>query len=204
LDLTLNFSSQQDLPSVGSSGFITKACTAQFLNFTINLFESYFSPAMKYVFPLIAYKLNQFGLDFQSCNTWIIFPEIESSTKILPVGAVYWRMHKPKSYSNTNSSLSGVLEVLFLAVRDTFRNKHYGGNLVEKLKEIARQNNCHVLYVEIGIETPKAKSFWGKYGLKEISLFKLPISQTAFIEHQCLRFNDTVQYIWIDEQYYLQ
>jgi len=117
------------------------------------------------------------------------------------VGAVYWRIHKPSAIHNGVSlnNISGVLEVLFLAVREDNRNKQYGGNLVEKLKEEARKNDCKIIYVEIGRETPQAKSFWSKYGLQWIHSFKLNLQQYTFMEYNCLRFNDTTQYIWIDD-----
>jgi len=200
----LSLSGEQLFPPIGSSGFITKALSAYLLQFTINLFQHYFSPCMKYIFPLIAHKRQKFGLDFRACETWVVFPLIESrssSNPPVPVGGAYWRLHKPKGIKDTHSyqNYTGVLEVLFLAVSSQHRNKNYGGSIVEKLKEVSRENKCQILYVEIGIETPQAIDFWTKYGFKEISNFNLSLSQNSFMEHNCLRFNDTRQYIWMDE-----
>jgi len=202
----------QEYPPKDSGEFITTAISPVYLNFTINLFSSHFSSNMKYIFPLMAYKQNLFNLDFRSTETWVVFSRILSNVPIpKPVGGVYWRLHKHKAHSykqgvekdwvagGEEGPVRGVLEILFLAVWRQSRDEGFGGALVEKLKTVARENNCPVLYVEIGYETPQAKNFWGKNKFVQISDVtpSFGILQLGFIEHHCLRFNDTEQYVHI-------
>lgn len=63
-----------------------------------------------------------------------------------------------------------ILEVLFIAVWEHERGGAYGSRLVSFLEEEAvlyakqRQYQTLLMYVEIGLEQPKAKLFWGKQG----------------------------------------
>jgi len=195
----------QEYPPANSKGFITKAVIPQYLNFTIDLFCNHFSQNLRLIFPLMAYKKNKYGLDLRSTETWVSFPEVSGDPlSVKPNGGVYWRLHKPKILHGSGnleldagSHTFGILEVLFLAVLAKFRKDNLGGNIVEKLKVVAKENNCPILYVEIGYETPQAVLFWTKQGFKEISSFSFTEAQLARFEHNCLRFNDTVQYICV-------
>jgi len=190
----------QEYPPLNSKGFITKAVCPEFLNYTISLFRNHFSPDMSSIFPAIVYQKSGTILNFESTQTWVIFPQYSENTQIIkPAGSVSWRLHKPKMNMTPQNQVDGVLEVLFLAVMVKYRNDHFGRDMVDKLKVTAKENDCKILYVEIGMETPDACEFWYKNGFFPVSEKESPTlseAQILFFEHNCLRFDDTE--IWIN------
>lgn len=135
-----------------------------------------------------------------------------------PTCAVMWRIHK--SLGALNPAIS-VLEVLFLAVCSEVRQQTRGKTLVENLKQIMKEENISILYVEIGDGTPWAIDFWKAQGLDYViensvsenrinemrdrgenvmsSFQSTPFShfsrqELAFFDSHCLRFRDTVQF----------
>eukprot|EP00012_Vannella_robusta_P009464 CAMPEP_0206198202 /NCGR_PEP_ID=MMETSP0166-20121206/9494_1 /ASSEMBLY_ACC=CAM_ASM_000260 /TAXON_ID=95228 /ORGANISM="Vannella robusta, Strain DIVA3 518/3/11/1/6" /LENGTH=238 /DNA_ID=CAMNT_0053616005 /DNA_START=738 /DNA_END=1450 /DNA_ORIENTATION=- len=166
-----NTDEQQKFPVRGSSEFIAPAHHQKYLEVVSCLYRRYFSPDMHYIFPLMVYQQEQFGLDFTSTETWLIFGDIPEEGPIphtlpassswmkypelpvgmtFPSGAVTWRLNMGR---NTQE---GILEVMFIAVWESQRGHQLGSRLVQRLEEESRQQSVSFLYVEIGHEQSKA------------------------------------------------
>jgi len=192
----------QVYPTPSSFGLITEAIIPLYLNDAITLISYHFSPNVSRILPLIAYKMNNYGLDFRSCRTTVIFGDAGDTnpTGVIPKGslcisgAVFWRLHKPAKSSNLQNT-KNVLEVLFLAVTRRDRELRLGRLLVDTLSAIALAEDCPILYVEIAHDTqPAAGKFWEHQGMKKVSELEMNEAQLLFFENHCLRFIDTVQY----------
>eukprot|EP01124_Arcella_intermedia_P027316 TRINITY_DN5316_c1_g1_i3.p1 TRINITY_DN5316_c1_g1~~TRINITY_DN5316_c1_g1_i3.p1 ORF type:complete len:528 (-),score=165.95 TRINITY_DN5316_c1_g1_i3:36-1619(-) len=184
----------QQEPPPNSFGFICEAILPRHKNTAIGYFKDSFSPDVQYIFPLITYRKALFELDFRSCRTWVIFPQVGAEEeKPIPAGAVSWRVHKAAAFG----SVVGVLEVLFLVISQEHRKKKFGEMLVAKLKEEALKENCKMMYVEIGKETVHAEKFWTHNSFKTCKDLECSEKQMHFFEFNCMRFNDTVQFAYI-------
>lgn len=212
----------------------------------VELFRRYFSPDMYFIFPLMIGRQAAFGLDFRTTTTTLFFKPCASSeesaepastepelAKAAPKGACSWRFRWPAELPGAES-VTGVpaaaavliqaapaplLEVLFIAVWEEERDQVHGGTLVAELETQARAAGVKMMYVEIGLEQPKARRFWRKQGFGKVvrrelaeeekqrileaeeneevpvPLVPLTDAQLAFFESQCLRFSDTAQYV---------
>eukprot|EP00957_Ditylum_brightwellii_P098345 7493600-Ditylum_brightwellii.AAC.1 len=67
---------------------VIKIADAPLRKMSIELFRSYFSPSMHYIFPLIAYQQELNGLDFRSTQLWgVMLGDTDGEP---PIGAVAW------------------------------------------------------------------------------------------------------------------
>jgi len=198
----------QQYPEPGSFGFVTRAYHQRYYDIAIQLYRSYFSPNMYYIFPLMVYQQQQFLLDFTDTETWIIFGRIPTSGPMpgrdhlpwawqymtelpesmpLPYGSVTWRFRRPilniSGYGNEKPV--SVLEVLFIAVWEEERNHRLGSTLVRHLEENARSNGASFMYVEIGFEQAQAKDFWGMNGFKPAFVHNEPLPAEMSPEDIC-------------------
>eukprot|EP01001_Neometanema_parovale_P003331 NODE_1433_length_1739_cov_49.812500_g1361_i0.p1 GENE.NODE_1433_length_1739_cov_49.812500_g1361_i0~~NODE_1433_length_1739_cov_49.812500_g1361_i0.p1 ORF type:complete len:522 (+),score=75.45 NODE_1433_length_1739_cov_49.812500_g1361_i0:62-1627(+) len=182
----------QAYPPEGVELFLAEARSEGIRNAAIDLFRKNFSPEMYFIFPLLVYQQNRVQLDFTDVQTHVMFGQAEDQGKV--VGAVSWRMH----YSQLTRQ-AAVLEVLFIAVWEQYRSLRYGSNMVKMLEAQAAKEKCPLFYVEIGHEQPLAQDFWGMNDFVRIhddeSRPRISGKQVAFIENNCLRFQDTQQWI---------
>ena len=153
-----------------------------------------------------------------------------------PLGSVSWRIHDAgdiatRGMGKSQSAKVGeneplvmmngskpqvVLEVLFIAVWETYRGDECGSRLVAALESQAieyaksQRLSSALMYVEIGFEQPKAKHFWGNNGFAPViqkdksvdvqddvltgRVVALDDWELGFIDRRCLRFKDTEQY----------
>jgi hypothetical protein len=165
------------------------------LQFTcIKMFLEYFSEDMKYIFPLIVYKKNRGYLKFENTITKMIFGMNNDDEKdIIPYGAVSYRILKTNQFSK---NVYSVIEILFISVWQKNRNKRFGSELINDIKETALKNDCNILYVEISSGQPLAIDFWELNGFSKANdTGYVTEEQYTFFNNNCLRFSDTNQYI---------
>ena len=156
----------------------------------IQMFQEYFSPEIKYIFPMIVFKQKKDYLDFTNTITWMIFG---GEKEIIPFGACSFRLLK-KTFES--KKVENVCEVLFIGVWEKLRNQRYGSELVLKIEEFSLKNDCSIFYVEISEDQPLAKDFWKLNKFEELKDSKLSNEeQLRFFNNNCLRFRDTTQYV---------
>lgn len=235
---------EQKIPKPGDEHFSAEAVSPEFRAIAVELFRRYFSPDMYFIFPLMVGKEVAFGLDFRSTTTTLFFvpqsrqprsselrlpPSLKASSVQAPAGACSWRFRWPllpeplrPDFPELKQPLP-LLEVLFIAVWEEERYQVHGGSLVGDLEEKAHAAGVKMMYVEIGLEQPKARRFWRKQGFgkavrKEMTesqkrelqeaeeqedapmpLVALPDEQFDFFESNCLRFSDTSQFVKLFE-----
>ena len=192
----------QQLPPADSGAcFVTPCVDPNFQQMTVELFRGQFSPDMHNVFPLLVEARQGYGLDFKSCQTWILFGE----DKAVPAGGVTFRIHEALTHG-TLTRVVPVLEVLFIAVREKSRNRQLGSTMVRVLEQEALRIGVPLMYVEIGREQERARSFWCHNGMRRISqvqgmdkdvkeTVQVPPEMSHFFDSRCLRFDDTQQWV---------
>eukprot|EP00339_Tiarina_fusa_P019844 CAMPEP_0117016734 /NCGR_PEP_ID=MMETSP0472-20121206/13164_1 /TAXON_ID=693140 ORGANISM="Tiarina fusus, Strain LIS" /NCGR_SAMPLE_ID=MMETSP0472 /ASSEMBLY_ACC=CAM_ASM_000603 /LENGTH=179 /DNA_ID=CAMNT_0004720899 /DNA_START=946 /DNA_END=1485 /DNA_ORIENTATION=- len=143
----------------------------------------------------MVYQQEQFGLDFSSTETWLIFGVIPDEGPIpnthdaipayyklptlndnmpFPHGSVSWRFGNPVDFQTGVGKSVSLLEVMFIAVWEADRGHRLGSKLVEELELEAKKKSVPLMYVEIGFHQPKAKEFWGKNGFKPAKITQDP------------------------------
>jgi len=163
---------------------------------------------MEFVFPLLVEGRRGFGLDFGSCQTWVVFAEGA------PMGGVTFRIHHPLTHG-ARTKVMPVLEVLFIAVEEDARQQKLGSAMVKVLEKEALAAGVEIMYVEIGRMQSEARQFWVRngmclvreqlqpgaeddYALKDNHTDKtvgVPPEMAHFFENRCLRFDDTEQWV---------
>lgn len=195
---------EQMLPPPETACFVAPCVAPELQQEVIELFRGQFSPDMHNIFPLLVQARQAHGLDFRSCQTWILFANGE------PAGGVTFRVHEPLTHG-AQTVLVPVLEVLFIAVQERARNRKFGSALVQVLETEAMAAGVRLMYVEIGQGQEQARAFWQANGMHQVRpLLKdspdysmdtkagtvgIPTEVSQFFENRCLRFDDTEQWV---------
>lgn len=184
---------------------VAEAVDPNVLKKIIEMFSKYFSPELKFIFPLLCHQQNATGLDFTSTRTWCM---VDPNKKEKEVGAISWRICRSVSEQilqkmRITPNVEPVAEILFIAVWENLRSINYGGDLVDAVATDAVRQGVRLLYVEIGEEQPLAQDFWSKQGFVRLDQntgkagrgVELSEAQISFFDSVCFRFTDTKQWI---------
>ncbi len=102
---------------------------------------------------------------------------------------ISWEKIIKKFQATENGELVGILEIIIQAgvchideiiIKENYQSKGLGTKLMQKAEEIAKEYNCHKLYLETG-KTWKATKFYEKLGYIKTGDLQNHLANTAYV-----------------------